>query len=84
MATGKNTSPNGPESAQHEALSGFESRCLFQRICELRQLVQLAMLGADSARERTDAEDVASICTALELAELQIRFAESLAARQVH
>jgi len=87
MATSKGTSlsvDRPHDGHEAESLSGFERRCLLKRICELHELVQLAVLGADSARDRAKVEDLASICMALHLAELQIDFAERLAARQVH
>lgn len=87
MAISKSTSPiqrRDGEPAEPQPLSGFQLRCLVKRISELHELAQLAVLGADQARDQAQADDLVSICMALHLAELQIAFAEGLAARQVH
>ena len=87
MAASKRTSPlvhRGGQSADPRSLSGFELRCLLKRISELHELAQLAVIGAAQARDRAPAEDLVCICMSLHLAELQIAFAEGLAARQVH
>ena len=62
-------------------LSGFETRCLLKRIAVLREQAQLAVLGADAAREAAPVEGLAGICEALHQAEVQIARAEDLAAR---
>ncbi|NML17275.1 hypothetical protein [Azohydromonas caseinilytica] len=64
-------------------LSGFEARCLLKRIAVLREQAQLAVLGADAAREAMPAESLKGICRALHEAELQIAQAEDLAAREL-
>jgi hypothetical protein len=63
--------------------SGHEARCLLKRIAALREQAQLAVLGADAARETVPAQALDGICQALHQAELQIAQAEDLAARQV-
>jgi hypothetical protein len=66
-------------------LSGFERRCLFKRICEVHEVIQLALLGADAARDKAlDPRELAVICLALEHAESQVALAEQLALRQLH
>jgi hypothetical protein len=47
---------NGPvahaDCGGPEPLSGFEGRCLCRRTCECKELLQLAVLGVEQARER--------------------------------
>lgn len=64
-------------------LSAFEVRCLLKRIADLREQAQLAVLGADAAREAVPARALEGICQALHQAEQQIAHAEDLAARQL-
>jgi hypothetical protein len=66
-------------------LSGLERRCLLKRICEVHEVIQLALLGADAARGKAlDPRDLAVICAALAHAESQVALAEQVALRQLH
>ena len=64
-------------------LSAHEVRCLLKRIADLREQAQLAVLGADAARDAVPARAMEGICQALQQAERQIAHAEDLAARQL-
>jgi hypothetical protein len=64
-------------------LSTHEVRCLLKRIADLREQAQLAVLGADAARDAVPARALEGICQALHQAERQIAHAEDLAARQL-
>jgi hypothetical protein len=64
-------------------LSAHEVRCLLKRIADLREQAQLAVLGADAARDAVPARALEGICQALHQAERQIAHAEDLAARQL-
>jgi hypothetical protein len=64
-------------------LSAHEGRCLLKRIADLREQAQLAVLGADAARDAIPARALEGICQALHQAESQIAQAEDLAARQL-
>jgi hypothetical protein len=64
-------------------LSAHEVRCLLKRIADLREQAQLAVLGADAARDAMPARALEGICQALHQAERQIAHAEDLAARQL-
>ena len=75
----------GPCLSASEAphLSAHEVRCLLKRIADLREQAQLAVLGADAARDAVPAQALERICQALHQAERQIAHAEDLAARQL-
>ena len=69
---------------QDEPLSGFERRCLLKHICECREVIQMTLLGAGSARDKARAiAELCEICEALSVAEQQLRRAEALAARHL-
>ncbi|WP_029000027.1 hypothetical protein [Azohydromonas australica] len=70
-------------AAASSHLSAFEVRCLLKRIADLREQAQLAVLGADAARDAVPARALEGICQALHQAEQQIAHAEDLAARQL-
>ncbi|MDZ5459885.1 hypothetical protein [Azohydromonas lata] len=65
-------------------LSAHEARCLLQRIAALREQAQLAVLGADAARDAVPACALQGICQALHEAEAAIAHAQELAARALH
>jgi hypothetical protein len=55
-----------------------------KRICEVHEVIQLALLGADAARDKAlDPRELAVICLALEHAESQVALAEQLALQQL-
>lgn len=64
-------------------LSAHEVRCLLKRIADLREQAQLAVLGADAARDAVPAQALEGICQALQQAEREIARAEDLASRQL-
>lgn len=70
-----------PSSHPSPQLSAHEARCLLQRIAALREQAQLAVLGADAAREAGPACALEGICQALHEAEQAIAHAQALAAR---
>lgn len=84
MANPKTTSP-ATEDLRPCELTGLESRCLVKRICDLHELVQLTLRGVASVRERAiEIDDLAGIQRALELADLQISYAQRMAVKQLH
>lgn len=65
-------------------LSGLERRCLHKHICESHELLQLTILGADSACEKAGAAvHLVRICQWLTAAESLIAQAEQLAALEL-
>jgi hypothetical protein len=77
--------PKRHEPPDHPDLSGLERRCLLKRICEVHEVIQLALLGADAARDKAcDPRDLAVICNVLKDAESQVALAEQLAIQQLH
>lgn len=84
MATPKATSEPAAGIEPGE-LTGFESRCLVKRICDLHELVQLTLRGVESVRERgIEIEELAGIKRSLEAADLQISYAQRMAVKQLH
>jgi hypothetical protein len=68
-----------------DELSGLERRCLLKRICEVHEVIQQALLGADAARGKAlGAPELAVICEALKGAESQVALAARLALQQLH
>lgn len=75
---------DAPAAGPLPQLSAHEARCLLQRIAALREQAQLAVLGADAARDAVPACALQGICQALHEAEAAIAHAQELAARALH
>ena len=78
--------PNWIRAAQEQpvrsCLTGLECRCLLKHISECHELVQLTLLGAESAMDKAyGLELIRDLQEALRAAELQIARAERCALR---
>jgi hypothetical protein len=77
-----NTIHHSPARPAGPCLSDFERRCLIKRISDCNELIQLAVMGADSVRDRSAGlAELEHIGDALDAAQRLIARAESLAAR---
>ena len=83
MATEKTTREAAPEACpqRHEPLTGFECRCLRQRLEECEQALRRALLGIAEARAKThDSADLVDIGDELAQAESHLVRARYVAA----
>ena len=79
MEQGERTDRPLPAEAP-EPLSRFEGQCLWRRTCECEELLQLAVLGVEHAREQHPRDDnLAEIAAHLAEAERHAELAHKLA-----